>query len=136
MANAEKLMAQTSNTGGYTTFEVISNTKIVFYMHKQCPFVKFNYKDTGTFQLFVMIGNTQTQVYPTYQYFHYPQYSCPATAATSPFGFSQGVKYRELVYKYTLDISQKPFDSLLKKQPVLRIFAQTKELSPGSWLTA
>jgi hypothetical protein len=137
MANTEKLMAYyTPNTGGYTTFEVISNTKIVFYMHKQCPFVKFNYLDTGNFQLFVMIGNTQTQVYPTYQYFHYPQYSCPATAANSPFGFSQGVKYRELVYKYTLDISQKPFDSLLKKQPVLRIFAQTKELSPGSWLTA
>jgi len=137
MANTEKLMAYyTANTGGYTTFEVISNTKIVFYMHKQCPFVKFNYLDTGNFQLFVMIGNTQTQVYPTYQYFHYPQYSCPATTANSPFGYSQAVKYRELVYKYTLDISQKPFDSLLKKQPILRIFAQTKELSPGSWLTA
>lgn len=136
LANTEKLKAQTPNTGGYTTFEVISDTKIVFYMHKQCPFVKFNYQDTGTFQLFVMIGNTQTQVYPTYQYFHYPQYSCPATATTAPFGYSQGVKYRELIYKYTLDISQKPFDSLLKKQPVLRIFAQTKELSPGSWLTA
>jgi hypothetical protein len=52
-----------------------------------------------------MIGNTQTQVYPTYQYFHYPQYSCPATAATFPFafGFRQGVKYRELVYKYNRD---------------------------------
>jgi hypothetical protein len=136
LANAKQLKAYTSNTGGYTTFEVISNTKIVFYMHKHCPFVKFSYGDTGDFQLFVMIGNTQTQVYPTYQYFHYPQYSCPATAATSPltFGFGQGVKYRELVYKYTLDISQKPFDSLLKTQPVLRIFAQTKELSPTSWL--
>ena len=135
MANTEKLKAYTSNTGGYTTFEVISNTKIVFYMHKHCPFRYFSYGDTGDLQLFVMIGNTQTQVYPTYQYFHYPQYSCPATAVNSPFGFSQGLKYRELVYKYTLDISQKPFDSLLKKQPILRIFAQTKELSPGSWLT-
>lgn len=135
LANAKPLGAYTSNTGGYTTFEVISNTKIVFYLHKESPYVKFNYADTGDFQLFVMIGKTQTQVYPTYQYYHYPQYSCPATDPTTPFGYSQGVKFRELVYKYTLDISQKPFDSLLKTQPVIRLFAQTKELSPISWLT-
>lgn len=64
LANAKPLGAYTSNTGGYTTFEVISNTKIVFYLHKESPYVKFNYADTGDFQLFVMIGKTQTQVYP------------------------------------------------------------------------
>ena len=135
LANAKPLGAFTSNTGGYTTFEVISNTKIVFYLHRESPYVKFNYADTGDFQLFVMIGKTQTQVYPTYQYYYYPQYGCPATDPTTPFGYSQGVKFRELVYKYTLDISQKPFDSLLKTQPVIRLFAQTKELSPIGWLT-
>jgi hypothetical protein len=114
---------------------VISDTKIVFYIHKQSPSSqKFSFTDTGDFQLFVMIGSTQTQVYPTYQYYHYPQYKCSTNNTNSPFIGSEGLKYRELVYKYTLDISQKRFDSLIKTQPVVRIFAQTKNLSP--WATS
>lgn len=131
--NTVKLFgATTTNVGGYTTFEVISDTKIAFYIHKQMPSIStFNYGDTGNFELFIISGNTKTQVYPTYQYYHYPQYSCSTNNNSNPFqSYSTGNKYRELVYKFTLDISQKPFDSLLKKQPVLRIFAQTKELSP------
>lgn len=131
--NTVKLFgATTTNVGGYTTFEVISDTKIAFYIHKQMPSIStFNYGDTGNFELFIISGNTKTQVYPTYQYYHYPQYSCSTNNNSNPFqSYSSGNKYRELVYKFTLDISQKPFDSLLKKQPVLRIFAQTKELSP------
>lgn len=131
--NTVKLFgATTTNVGGYITFEVISDTKIAFFIHKQMPTTsKFNNGDTGNFELFVINGNTQTQVYPTYQYYHYPQYSCSTNNTNNPFSsYSSGIKYRELVYKYTLDISQKPFDSLIKKQPILRIFAQTKDLSP------
>ena len=132
LANAKQLLAYSNNVGGYTTFEVISNTKIVFYIHRHDPTrVGFKYSDTSNFQLFVIIGSSQTKTYPTYQYYHYPQHKCKSNSTISPYS-SGGWKYRELVYKYVLDISQKPFDSLIKTQPIVRIFSQTNDLSPGN----
>jgi hypothetical protein len=119
--------AQSFSIGGYTEYEVTDNSKVTFTIHRQkWQAVTFSYKDTQGLKLYIFIGNTKNEVYPTYKNFQYPQHKCKTTSSTYPFGPPQG-KYLELVYQYTLDISKKPFDSLIKSQPIVRIFTQTAD---------
>jgi hypothetical protein len=119
--------AQSFSIGGYTEYEVTDNSKITFTIHRhKWQAVTFSYKDTQGLKLYIFIGNTKNEVYPTYKNFQYPQHKCKTTSSTYPFGPPQG-KYLELVYQYTLDISKKPFDSLIKAQPIVRIFTQTAD---------
>jgi hypothetical protein len=119
--------AQSFSIGGYTEYEVTDNSKITFTIHRhKWQAVTFSYKDTQGLKLYIFIGNTKNEVYPTYKNFQYPQHKCKTTSSTYPFGPPQG-KYLELVYQYTLDISKKPFDSLIKSQPIVRIFTQTAD---------
>ncbi len=119
--------AQSFSIGGYTEYEVTDNSKITFTIHRhKWQAVTFSYKDTQGLKLYIFIGNTKNEVYPTYKNFQYPQHKCKTNSSTYPFGPPQG-KYLELVYQYTLDISKKPFDSLIKAQPIVRIFTQTAD---------
>jgi hypothetical protein len=123
----DKLRAQSFSVGGYTDYEVTNNSKITFTIHRhRWQAVTFSYKDTQGLKLYIFIGNTKTEVYPTYKNFQYPQHKCKTNSSTYPFGPPAG-KYLEVVYQYTLDISKKPFDSLIKAQPIVRIFTQTAD---------
>ena len=119
--------AQSYSVGGYTDFEVTNNSKITFTIHRQkWQYRSFQYRDTQGLKLYIFIGNTKNEVYPTYKNFQYPQHKCKTNSSTYPFGPPNG-KYLEVVYQYTLDISKKPFDSLIKAQPIVRIFTQTAD---------
>ena len=123
----DKLWAQSFSVGGYTDYEVTDNSKITFTIHRhRWQAVTFSYKDTQRLKLYIFVGNTKTEVYPTYKNFQYPQHKCKTNSSTYPFGPPAG-KYLEVVYQYTLDISKKPFDSLIKAQPIVRIFTQTAD---------
>ena len=119
--------SQSYSVGGYTDFEVTNNSKITFTIHRQkWQYRSFQYRDTQGLKLYIFIGNTKNEVYPTYKNFQYPQHKCKTNSSTYPFGPPNG-KYLEVVYQYTLDISKKPFDSLIKAQPIVRIFTQTAD---------
>jgi hypothetical protein len=119
--------SQSFSIGGYTDYEVTDNSKVTFTIHRhKWQAVTFSYKDTQGLKLYIYFGNTKNEVYPTYKNFQYPQHKCKTTSSTYPFGPPQG-KYLEIIYQYTLDISKKPFDSLIKAQPIVRIFTQTAD---------
>ena len=119
--------SQSHSIGGYTDYEVTDNSKVTFTIHRHnWQAGTFSYKDTQGLKLYIFIGNTKNEVYPTYKNFQYPQHKCKTTSSTYPFGPPQG-KYLEIIYQYTLDISKKPFDSLIKAQPIVRIFTQTAD---------
>jgi len=125
--------AQSFSIGGYTDYEVTDNSKITFTIHRhKWQAVTFSYKDTLGIKLYIFFGNTKTEVYPTYKKFQYPQHKCKTNSSTYPFGPPAG-KYLEVVYQYTLDISKKPFDSLIKAQPIVRIFTQTADKTSMSY---
>jgi hypothetical protein len=125
--------AQSYSVGGYTDFEVTNNSKITFTIHRQkWQYRSFQYRDTQGLKLYIFIGNTKNEVYPTYKNFQYPQHKCKTNSSTYPFGPPNG-KYLEVVYQYTLDISKKPFDSLIKAQPIVRIFTQTADKTDMSF---
>jgi hypothetical protein len=60
--------AQSFSIGGYTDYEVTDNSKITFTIHRhKWQAVTFSYKDTLGIKLYIFVGNTKTEVYPTYK---------------------------------------------------------------------